>query len=91
MGEYGGPVDAFLRESATRVRAALHCSNEDSQKTLKRLRDAKEIDYRLTPGREMSQTEKFPIGSLVLVRSRPLGPKIVFNAPFRQHPAVDIE
>jgi hypothetical protein len=53
MGEYSGPDDVFLRESATRIQAALHCSIQESEHTLQDLRDSKAIDFRMTRGGEL--------------------------------------
>ena len=53
LGEYSGPMDAFLRESATQIQSSLSCSPEESGRVLQGLRDRGEIDFRMTLGGEL--------------------------------------
>jgi hypothetical protein len=50
MGEYLGPLNAFLCESATRIQGVLKCSPEEADRILKELRDHGGIDFEVTPG-----------------------------------------
>jgi hypothetical protein len=58
MGEYLGALDAFLRESATRIQGALKCSPEEAERVLQDLRDHGAIDFEITPAGELSPTPK---------------------------------
>ncbi len=49
LGRYDGPMDAFLRESATRVKARLNCSGDDATRLIESLRQDGEIDFRIDP------------------------------------------
>ena len=60
MEKYSGSEEAFLRESVTRLRAALNCSQEQSESVIARLRKAREIDIAMTPGRELHADENIP-------------------------------
>jgi hypothetical protein len=55
VGEYIGSMDAFLRESSASIRAALKCSDEESQCVLKAIRDSGEMDFRMTQWGELPQ------------------------------------
>jgi hypothetical protein len=49
LGRYDGPVEGFMRESETKVRAKLNCRDEEAKRILQALRDAGEIDFRIDP------------------------------------------
>ena len=61
MGEYEGPIDAFLRESATIIRATLKCSQEEADRLLERLQETGKIERSITQGGPLGQ-EPIPSG-----------------------------
>ncbi len=56
MGEYAGTQEAFLRESAAMVQAALRCSAEKAEHILQDLIDHGRIHFDITPGGELPPT-----------------------------------
>ena len=61
LGEYAGPMDAFMRESVTSVRAKLNCAEEESERLIKSLQDAGEIDFSMTSGGQLPAGENIAV------------------------------
>lgn len=60
MGEYSGENQTFLRESVTRVRGQLNCSEEESERVISHLRNTGQIDCDITQGGELPAGENIP-------------------------------
>jgi hypothetical protein len=56
MGEYAGTQEAFLRESADTVQAALRCSLETAEHIIRNLMNHGGINFDITPGEELPLT-----------------------------------
>lgn len=60
FGEYAGQMDAFMRESASIIRAKLNCTQEEAERVLKTLQDRRDVERYFTSGRELSAYENMP-------------------------------
>ena len=56
MGEYAGTQEAFLRESATTVQAALQCCTEAAERIIQNLMNHGGINFDITAGGELPST-----------------------------------
>ena len=56
MGEYAGTQEAFLRESATTVQAALQCSPAAAERIIQNLMNYGGINFDIAPGGELPAT-----------------------------------
>lgn len=61
MPEYTGPMDAFIRESTTRVRARLNCAEDEAARLIDNLQNTGEVERRMTPGGQLAADKPIPV------------------------------